>query len=114
MNERLIVKPFLCLEDIDIEVKDFLVLIGPQAVGKSLCAKLLDLFNKHLNEPVIVYDTTNQCHSQSMPIVAMSPVWICHALERFYCGIGRFNHNTSPCKLFIIGFFIFGQLMVFT
>jgi predicted ATPase len=44
MNERLIVKNFLCLKDVDIEVKDFLVLIGPQATGKSLCAKLLYFF----------------------------------------------------------------------
>jgi energy-coupling factor transporter ATP-binding protein EcfA2 len=44
MNERLIVKNFLCLKDIDIEVKDFLILIGPQAAGKSLCAKLLYFF----------------------------------------------------------------------
>jgi predicted ATP-dependent endonuclease of OLD family len=44
MTERLIVKNFLCLKDIDIEVKDFLILIGPQAAGKSLCAKLLYFF----------------------------------------------------------------------
>ncbi|MDR2499832.1 MAG: AAA family ATPase, partial [Treponema sp.] len=44
MLERLIVKNFLCLKDIDIEVKDFLILIGPQAAGKSLCAKLLYFF----------------------------------------------------------------------
>lgn len=51
MNERLIVKNFLCLEDIDIEVKDFLVLIGPQAAGKSLCAKLLYFF-RTINEEI--------------------------------------------------------------
>jgi ABC-type cobalamin/Fe3+-siderophores transport system ATPase subunit len=44
MNERLIVTNFLCLKDIDLEIKDFLVLIGPQAAGKSLCAKLLYFF----------------------------------------------------------------------
>jgi hypothetical protein len=44
MSERLIVKNFLCLKDIDIEARDFLVLIGPQATGKSLCAKLLYFF----------------------------------------------------------------------
>jgi ABC-type ATPase involved in cell division len=50
MNERLIVKNFLCLEDIDLEIKDFLVLIGPQAAGKSLCAKLLYFFRTIINE----------------------------------------------------------------
>jgi hypothetical protein len=50
MNERLIVKNFLCLKYIDIEVKDFLILIGPQATGKSLCAKLLYFFRTLLEE----------------------------------------------------------------
>jgi AAA15 family ATPase/GTPase len=50
MNERLIVKNFLCLKDIDIEVKDFLILIGPQAAGKSLCAKLLYFFRTVFEE----------------------------------------------------------------
>jgi hypothetical protein len=50
MNERLIVKNFLCLENIDIEVKDFLILIGPQAAGKSLCAKLLYFFRIAFDE----------------------------------------------------------------
>lgn len=55
MNERLIVKNFLCLKDIDIEVKDFLVLIGPQAAGKSLCAKLL-YFLRTISEEVSIYN----------------------------------------------------------
>jgi predicted ATPase len=50
MTERLIVKNFLCLKDIDIEVKDFLILIGPQAAGKSLCAKLLYFFRTIFEE----------------------------------------------------------------
>jgi predicted ATPase len=54
MNERLIVKNFLCLKDIDIEVKDFLVIIGPQAAGKSLCAKLL-YFCKMIFEDTALY-----------------------------------------------------------
>jgi ABC-type cobalamin/Fe3+-siderophores transport system ATPase subunit len=52
MDERLIVRNFLCLKDIDIEVKDFLVLIGPQAAGKSLCAKLLYFFGAIYGEIV--------------------------------------------------------------
>jgi predicted ATPase len=44
MTERLIVKNFLCLKDIDIEIKDFLIIVGPQTAGKSLCAKLLYFF----------------------------------------------------------------------
>lgn len=44
MSERLIVKNFLGLKDIDMEVKDINILIGPQSEGKSVCAKLLYLF----------------------------------------------------------------------
>jgi predicted ATPase len=64
MNERLIVKNFLCLEDIDIEVKDFLILIGPQAAGKSLCAKLL-YFLKMIFEEAVFYYMKNSFDSQS-------------------------------------------------
>jgi hypothetical protein len=47
--------------------------------GSALAIKYtdtLDLFNNHLNQPVIDYDTTNQSHSQGMSVVVMSPVWI--------------------------------------
>jgi hypothetical protein len=43
MTERLIVKNFLCLKDIDIEIKDFLILIGPQAAGK-ITGKIMRLY----------------------------------------------------------------------
>jgi energy-coupling factor transporter ATP-binding protein EcfA2 len=55
MNERLAIKKFLCLKDIDIEVKDFLVIIGPQAAGKSLCAKLLYFFRTVYEEMVLYH-----------------------------------------------------------
>jgi predicted ATPase len=42
--EKLYVKNFLGLDEMEIEVKDFLILIGPQAAGKSVCAKLLYFF----------------------------------------------------------------------
>jgi predicted ATPase len=43
MTERLIVKNFLCLKDIDIEIKDFLILIGPQAAEK-ITGKIMRLY----------------------------------------------------------------------
>jgi hypothetical protein len=49
-----------------------------------------------------------------MPITVMPPVRICHALECFYFGIDMLNDNPPPGKVFIIRFFPFGQLMVFT
>jgi ABC-type lipoprotein export system ATPase subunit len=38
------------LKDIDIEIKDFLIFIGPQGTGKSLCAKLLYFFRTIFEE----------------------------------------------------------------
>ena len=49
-----------------------------------------------------------------MPIAVMPPVRICHALKCFYFGIDMLNDNPSPRKFFVIRFFPFGQLMVFT
>jgi ABC-type cobalamin/Fe3+-siderophores transport system ATPase subunit len=62
MSERLVVKNFLCLKDIDIEVKDFLILIGPQAAGKSLCAKLLYFFRTIIEE-IVRYHMMNTFNS---------------------------------------------------
>jgi len=42
-SERLIVKNFGPLKDVDIELKDIMVFIGPQASGKSTLAKILYL-----------------------------------------------------------------------
>ncbi|NOJ67252.1 AAA family ATPase [Acinetobacter indicus] len=44
--ERLVVKKFLLLQDIDIEIKKYNFLLGPQASGKSILAKLLYFFHK--------------------------------------------------------------------
>jgi hypothetical protein len=49
-----------------------------------------------------------------MPIAAMTPIGIGHALECFYFGIDMFNDNTSAGKLLVICLFLLGQLMVFT
>jgi hypothetical protein len=54
----------------------------------------IDLFNNRLNYSVIIYDATNQNHSQRMAVIAVSPVRIRHALECFYSGVDMFNHNT--------------------
>jgi len=44
MAEKLIIKNFVGIKDLEIEVKKINVLIGPQASGKSICAKLLFYF----------------------------------------------------------------------
>lgn len=44
--ERLVVKNFLLLQDVDIEIKKYNFLLGPQASGKSVLAKLLYFFHK--------------------------------------------------------------------
>ncbi len=44
MTERLIIKNFVGIKNLEIEVKKINVLIGPQASGKSICAKLLFYF----------------------------------------------------------------------
>jgi len=37
--QRLIIKNFGSIKDLDMEIKDFMVFIGPQASGKSTIAK---------------------------------------------------------------------------
>ncbi|MFM7438085.1 MAG: hypothetical protein ACKO2V_05700, partial [Snowella sp.] len=44
MVEKLIIKDFAGIKEIEIEIKKINILIGPQASGKSICAKLLFYF----------------------------------------------------------------------
>ncbi len=48
MSDRLQVKNFGPLKDINMELKDFTVLIGPQGVGKSAIAKLVLIKNESI------------------------------------------------------------------
>ncbi len=52
MAEKLIIKNFVGIKDLEIEVKKINVLIGPQASGKSICAKLLFYF-KNFHKEII-------------------------------------------------------------
>ncbi len=49
MTEKLIIKNFAGIQDLEIEVKRINILIGPQASGKSICAKLLFYFKNFPN-----------------------------------------------------------------
>jgi len=42
---KLNIRNFSCIKDVEFEVKDFNVIIGPQASGKSLISKILYFFN---------------------------------------------------------------------
>lgn len=44
--QRIIVKNFGPLKDIDLEIKDYMIFLGPQASGKSTLAKLLYFFRE--------------------------------------------------------------------
>jgi predicted ATP-dependent endonuclease of OLD family len=48
MTEKLIVKNFAGIQELEIEVKRINILIGPQASGKSVCAKLLYYFKSFI------------------------------------------------------------------
>lgn len=48
--EKLIIKDFCGIKNIQIDLADITVLIGPQASGKSICAKSLYFFKRFINE----------------------------------------------------------------
>jgi AAA15 family ATPase/GTPase len=56
MAEKLIVKNFAGIKDLEIEIKRINILIGPQASGKSICAKLLFYFKNFVWEILSVVD----------------------------------------------------------
>lgn len=49
MTEKLYIENFLGIKKLEIEVKKFNIIIGPQASGKSVCAKLLFFFKNFVN-----------------------------------------------------------------
>ncbi|MBD1936430.1 AAA family ATPase [Microcoleus sp. FACHB-68] len=50
MPEKLIVKNFAGIKELEIEVRKINILIGPQASGKSVCAKLLFYFKSFIGD----------------------------------------------------------------
>lgn len=56
MTEKLIIRNFAGIKDLEIEVKRINILIGPQASGKSVCAKLLFYFKNFVWEILSVVD----------------------------------------------------------
>ena len=56
MNEKLIIRTFCGIENIEIELKDITVLIGPQATGKSICAKSLFFFKNFISDLRLAVD----------------------------------------------------------
>jgi predicted ATP-dependent endonuclease of OLD family len=48
MTEKLIIKNFPGIKEVEIEIKQINILIGPQASGKSVCAKLLFYFKNFI------------------------------------------------------------------
>jgi len=56
MTEKLTVKNFAGITDLEIEIKRINILIGPQASGKSVCAKLLFYFKNFVWEILSVVE----------------------------------------------------------
>lgn len=50
MSERLLIRDFAGIKEIDITLSRINLLIGPQATGKSICAKLLYYFKSFLGD----------------------------------------------------------------
>lgn len=55
-KERLIIKNFFTLKDVDIELGKYNAFIGEQASGKSLIVKLLYFFRDNIYLPIIEYE----------------------------------------------------------
>jgi predicted ATPase len=52
MSERLIIRHFASITELDIEIKKINIIIGPQASGKSICMKLLLYFKSFARDLV--------------------------------------------------------------
>jgi predicted ATPase len=67
MKEKIVVKNFSVIDDIEIDVKKINILIGPQAIGKSLLAKLVYFFktiNTEMQTGIIYREGKRQLDSR--------------------------------------------------
>lgn len=62
MSERLEISNFCGIKELSLEINDFNIFIGPQATGKSVCAKLLYFFK---SLPVTIINLINQNKNDS-------------------------------------------------
>ncbi|MBD2327781.1 ATP-binding protein [Alkalinema sp. FACHB-956] len=58
MTETVVVRNFAGIQNLEIEVKRINVLIGPQASGKSICAKLLFYFKRLIEQYFLVVESS--------------------------------------------------------
>ena len=83
MVEKLTVKNFAGIEELEIEVKRINIVIGPQASGKSVCAKLIFYFKNFvwkILETVEIEQTNPQLdssYSQTFQEYFPSDSWGC-------------------------------------
>ncbi|MBT9310855.1 AAA family ATPase [Leptothoe kymatousa] len=66
MTETLTIKNFGGIKFLEIEIKPITVLIGPQASGKSICAKLLFYF-RHFNRHIVDFIVSRKAIEQLVP-----------------------------------------------
>jgi energy-coupling factor transporter ATP-binding protein EcfA2 len=84
MKARLIIKNFGPITDLDIEIKKYNILIGPQASGKSTIAKLLcmihDFFKQEKNNPNI----EDKSSSDKKPIILFVKLLRNYRIEGYF------------------------------
>lgn len=54
MGERLIISGFAGIKELTLDIGGLNMIIGPQAAGKSICAKLLFYFKSFLSEMIVI------------------------------------------------------------
>lgn len=60
MKEKIVIKNFSVLEDVELEINKINILIGPQATGKSLIAKLIYFFKNPVITDMVPAIISNQ------------------------------------------------------
>lgn len=116
MSERLIIENFACLKKVDMEFAPINVLIGPQASGKSLIAKLLYYFRSFpeamveavsLKQDIAAFLSTRQktfCEFFPVPMLGRGDFHITYAHEGHTLDVCRASESgqieVQACKEF--------------
>lgn len=114
MKEKIVVKNFSVIDHIEIDVKKINILIGPQAAGKSVLAKLVYFFKTISSEMyksiILVEEKRKFDHTLKQLFALMFPEYIIQRKEfkvTYYYGhnfISITNENAKSYKSFKISY----------
>ena len=98
--EKIEIKNFVGIKDITLEIKQINILIGPQASGKSIIAKLLYYFKSFIFEIINAAEQSKNKSANGQEVyIELKGSDVKHAVEQLATTIQKLTDDMSVSKL---------------